>query len=204
MSSEAQLTNVSNQLGFFQAFKVILTTRVLLIRTLAVIFNWLTNNLVYYGLTLGTGDLKWGSPYLNFALSTTVELIAIICSHYCFNKFGRKIPYLVCMLLAGLSLVVVIFVPNNHPELITVIALIGKFSISLTYNGIYIITTETYPTFIRNTAVSVSQFITRFGAVAAPYINLLVNIRIFKLEAILKKLIFHLFRVKYTGIHQHF
>jgi MFS transporter, OCT family, solute carrier family 22 (organic cation transporter), member 4/5 len=176
LSSEAQLTNQSQgPLGFFEAFKLILQSKVLLVRTLAIIFNWLTNNLVYYGLTLGTGELKWGSPYLNFALSTTVEFIAILCSQYCFNKFGRKIPYLICMSLAGLILVAVIFIPSGYPELVTVIALIGKFSISLTFNGIYIITAETYPTFIRNTAVSVAQFIARFGAVIAPYINLLVN-----------------------------
>jgi MFS transporter, OCT family, solute carrier family 22 (organic cation transporter), member 4/5 len=162
-------------LSLFEALKVILKTKVLLIRSIAIIFNWLTNNLVYYGLTLGTGDLQWGSPYLNFALSTTVELIAILCSQFCFNKYGRKIPYVVNMSLAGLTLIAVIFVPKNYPQLITVIALIGKFTISLTYNGIYIITAETYPTFIRNTAVSVSQFIARFGAVIAPYINLLVN-----------------------------
>jgi OCT family organic cation transporter-like MFS transporter 4/5 len=54
-------------------------------------------------------------------------------------------------------------------------ALIGKFAISFTYNGIYIITSELYPTVIRNTSVSISQAVARFGAVIAPSINLLVG-----------------------------
>lgn len=125
-------------------------------------------------MTLSTGELKWGSPYLNFALSATVEMTAIIWSQFCFNKYGRKIPYVIFMFIAGLSLIIVIFVPKNYPQLTTIIALIGKFSISFTFNGIYIITAETYPTYIRNTAVSISQSLTRFGAVIVPYINLLV------------------------------
>ena len=54
-------------------------------------------------------------------------------------------------------------------------ALIGKFAISFTYNGIYIITSELYPTVIRNTSVSIAQAFARLGAVIAPSINLLVS-----------------------------
>ena len=54
-------------------------------------------------------------------------------------------------------------------------ALIGKFAISFTYNGIYIITSELYPTVIRNTSFSIAQTFARFGSVIAPSINLLVG-----------------------------
>jgi hypothetical protein len=60
------------------------------------------------------------------------------------------------------------------PNAITIMALIGKFTISFTYNGIYIITSELYPTVVRNTAVSISQAFARLGGVIAPSINLLV------------------------------
>lgn len=63
--------------------------------------------------------------------------------------------------------------------MITIMALIGKFAISFTYNGIYIITSEIYPTVIRSTSVSISQAIARFGGVIAPNFNLLVSIFIF-------------------------
>ena len=72
----------------------------------------LANTLVYYGLSLGTGDLA-GNPYLNFTLSATVELAAILCSQYTFNKYGRKIPYVLNMALAGVSLLLVIFIPKS-------------------------------------------------------------------------------------------
>jgi OCT family organic cation transporter-like MFS transporter 4/5 len=62
-----------------------------------------------------------------------------------------------------------------QPIWITILALVGKFTISFTYNGIYIVTSELYPTVIRTTAVAVCQCVGRLGGVIAPQINLLVS-----------------------------
>lgn len=59
--------------------------------------------------------------------------------------------------------------------MVTVLALIGKFTISFTYNSIYIITAEIHPTVIRNSSVSLCQTFARMGAIIAPNIQLLVN-----------------------------
>lgn len=58
---------------------------------------------------------------------------------------------------------------------IVVLALIGKFSISFTFNGVYIVTAELYPTTIRNSAISFCSAISRIGGVIAPYILILVS-----------------------------
>ena len=55
-----------------------------------------------------------------------------------------------------------------------IMAMIGKFFISFTYVGIYVIIVESYPTIIRNSALSINSFIARFGSVTAPNILLLV------------------------------
>ena len=62
------------------------------------------------------------------------------------------------------------------PYLVTILALTAKFAISFTYNGIYIITAEMYPTVIRNSAVSFCQTFARLGAVLAPNFQLLVSL----------------------------
>jgi OCT family organic cation transporter-like MFS transporter 4/5 len=66
---------------------------------------------VYYGISMGANQLA-GNPYLNFTLLATNELIAIICTHFAFEKFGRKIPYVINMGLGGLSLLGVLFIPK--------------------------------------------------------------------------------------------
>jgi hypothetical protein len=61
------------------------------------------------------------------------------------------------------------------PYVVTVLALISKFSISFTFNGMYIITAELYPTVVRSSAVSVCQTLARFGSIISPNIQLLVK-----------------------------
>lgn len=142
-------------------------------------FNWLTNSLVYYGISFNTSDLV-GDPYFNFGLSIIVELIAIIGTHFTLERFGRKIPYSINMLMTGVSLLCVLFVPPDMGSLVTACALIGKFSISFTYNTIYIITGESHPTVIRTSAISVCQTFARMGAIIAPNVQLLVFINHFR------------------------
>jgi OCT family organic cation transporter-like MFS transporter 4/5 len=81
-----------------------------------------------------------GDPYLNFGLSIIVELCAIVACQFTLERFGRKVPYSLNMTISGVCLISVMFVPTSMPYLVTVLALIGKFAISFTYNGIYIIT----------------------------------------------------------------
>ena len=137
--------------------------------------NWLTNTLVYYGISFNTTELV-GDPYLNFGLSVLVELIAIITTHVTLERYGRKVPYSINMALTGVSLLFVLFIPQNMGYLVTACALIGKFSISFTYNTIYIITAESHPTVIRNSSVSICQSFARMGAIIAPNIQLLVSL----------------------------
>lgn len=80
-----------------------------------MLLNWLTNTLVYYGISFNTGELA-GDPYLNFTLSVTLELVAILVSHYVLEKIGRKIPYSVNMALSGLVLLMVLFVPTGKSK----------------------------------------------------------------------------------------
>ena len=138
-------------------------------------FNWLANTFVYNGISYNTSELA-GDPYVNFALSATVEMIAILASHYTLEKFGRKIPYSINMGLTGVALLIVMFIPKDLGLIVTALALVGKFAISFTYTTIYIITAESHPTVIRNSSVALCQTFSRIAAVIAPNIQLLVNV----------------------------
>lgn len=55
-----------------------------------------------------------GNPFLNFFISVLVELVAILVSHYAFEKFGRKWPYFINMFISGFALLFVLFVPKGN------------------------------------------------------------------------------------------
>ena len=119
-----------------------------MIRTTVTLLNWLTNTLVYYGISFNTSELA-GDPYLNFALSVFVELIAILMCQLTLERFGRKKPYAINMAITGIALMLIQFIPRDMSYMVTILALVGKFSISFCYNSVYIITAEIHPTVIR-------------------------------------------------------
>ncbi len=61
------------------------------------------------------------------------------------------------------------------PNVITGLALVGKFAITFTLNVIFVITAELYPTVIRNSAMSINQTFGRLGSIISPNIQLLVK-----------------------------
>jgi len=61
------------------------------------------------------------------------------------------------------SLLCIGFVPARLSWIITVLASIAKFNIAVSYTAIYIVTSEMYPTSIRNTMVSFLGASSAFG-----------------------------------------
>jgi hypothetical protein len=49
------------------------------------------------------------NPYLSFAISAIVEILAYIVTHVILDKLGRKLPYLVFLFGAGFSCLLVTF-----------------------------------------------------------------------------------------------
>ncbi|RMZ97216.1 organic cation transporter isoform X1, partial [Brachionus plicatilis] len=140
-----------------------------------ILFNWLANTFVYYGISYNTSDLA-GDPYLNFGLSALVELVAILTSHFVLERFGRKIPYSMMMATTGICFISVLFIPKNLGLLVTGLTLVSKFAISFSYNTIYIITAECHPTVIRNSSLAICQTFSRIGTIISPNIQLLGEI----------------------------
>ena len=58
-----------------------------------------------------------------------------------------------------------------HPSFMTVYACFLRFFINISYNVIYIYSTEAYPTYMRSTGIGLSTFFSRFGGFSTPFIS---------------------------------
>ena len=67
---------------------------------------------MYYGVTLGTGDLG-GSPYINFMIAGAVEIPAFFICILLLNKVGRRKLLTGMMVLSGLSSIAAGFVSKS-------------------------------------------------------------------------------------------
>jgi Na+/melibiose symporter-like transporter len=104
-------------------------------RLAVTMLNWFANTFVYDGLSFNVSDILGGNLYLNYVYGACVELAGVSASHFGLEKFGRKKPYSICLLLAGASLVSIAFVPKSKNQLKNAIYLwiFKKFSLIFSY-----------------------------------------------------------------------
>lgn len=139
-------------------------------KTLLIFFCWFVNSATYYGLSWNTSNLG-GNDLVNFAISGGVEFPAYTFLLFTLNRWGRRSILCGCMLVAGLMLLLTVFVPHDLITLNIVLAMSGKMAITASYGTIYIFTTEQFPTPVRNVGLGASSMMARIGGILAPYIN---------------------------------
>ncbi|XP_046846066.1 solute carrier family 22 member 15-like [Xenia sp. Carnegie-2017] len=141
---------------------------------------WFATSLVYYGVSYGSVDLG-GNRYLNFALSSIVELPSNVLSIISANRFGRKKTVIVGLLLAFVASIISVLIPGNRSDdgytaTRIIMSVLAKFFINMSFSGIYIWSTELFPTFIRGMGVSTSSAAARLGSFSASYIVWLIRV----------------------------
>lgn len=155
--------------NFLQLF----TNRVLLIRTLIIFFNWTIVTMIYYGLSLNSGNLG-GNFYLNFFLSGLVEFPGYTIVLLFLDRLGRKRLHCICMIVGGLTclstIFTILFGGKELQALTTTLAMIGKLGAAAAFAIIYIYSAELFPTVVRNSALGASSCVGRIGNIAAPYV----------------------------------
>lgn len=63
----------NNRGNMKHAIKLALKSRLLLVRFVIIVYNWITNAFVYYGLSLNSTSLS-GNKYLNYTLVCLIEI----------------------------------------------------------------------------------------------------------------------------------
>ncbi|XP_069140758.1 organic cation transporter protein-like [Argopecten irradians] len=149
------------------------SNRILLSRTLIVYFNWAVVSMIYYGVTMHTGNMN-GDFYLNFFLLAVVEFPAYFISIALLDRWGRKRTHCACMLLGGIACVSTIFPvifggPDLQP-LTLALAIVGKIGAAGAFGVIYVFSAELFPTVVRNAGMGSSSCVARVGGMLAPYV----------------------------------
>ncbi|XP_052903462.1 organic cation transporter protein [Anopheles moucheti] len=143
--------------------------------TLVMIVVWFGIILIYFGITLHLSNLG-GDIYLNTVIAGSVESIAICISIVVVLKLGLRINLFLYMVVAGLSCIVMNFVPDGNLWLIITLAMIVKCCVGACNAIIPTFTAYQYPTTMRNLGVGVGNFAAGVALIIVPYLWLLEHI----------------------------
>merc|ERR1712136_31224 len=148
--------------------------------TLNLCFDWLVENLVYYGVSLNAGSLP-GNLYVNNVLNGCVEIASYILCILTMDRLGRRMTLSGSLFIAGFSLLISMIIlefAGDSEGLETtskIFAFIGKGGISASFSIVYNVSGELYPTPTRSIALGTASLFSRIGGFVSPYIILLQN-----------------------------
>ncbi|XP_031588451.1 solute carrier family 22 member 13-like [Oreochromis aureus] len=141
-------------------------------RSLIMGFDWFASSLLFYGLSLNVGNFGL-NIYLTQLIFAVVEIPANLCGLTLIQRFGRRICQACFLLFGGAACLVVLAVPKDLSMVVTVLAVLGKFSATASFSTAYVYTAELYPTVLRQNGVGLNSMCARVAGIVAPLIRLL-------------------------------
>lgn len=173
-TSKGKVKEINDEDGSHSALDLLKTPN-LRAKTLNVCLNWFANSIVYYGLSLNTGNLV-GNPFLMMFLSGLVEVPSYIFICFVMDRTGRRGLISALMLIGGICCISATTIPRDMAggAATTVgIVLFGKACIAGSFAIIYNYTAELFPTVLRNTALGIGSMCARLSGALTPMIMLL-------------------------------
>lgn len=143
--------------------------------TLLMLVVWFGIVLIYFGITLHLGNLG-GDIYLNTVLAGSVESIAICLSIVVVLKLGLRVNLFLYMVVAGISCILMNFIPDGNLWVIIMLAMIVKCSVGACNAIIPTFTAYQYPTTMRNLGVGAGNFAAGVALIIVPYLWLLEHV----------------------------
>ncbi|XP_078436896.1 organic cation/carnitine transporter 4-like [Wolffia australiana] len=142
------------------------------LRLALVVFIAFFCAIIYYGLSLNVVNLKT-SVYLSVFVNAVAEMPAYLITATLLEWLGRRPLSVGTMWVSGFFCLVGGIAAVEMKKLRLVCGVIGIFSVSATYNLIYIYTAELFPTTVRNAALGCATQASQLGAILSPMVVVL-------------------------------
>ncbi|KAK7575827.1 hypothetical protein V9T40_012113 [Parthenolecanium corni] len=142
------------------------------LKTILITFNWFANDMVYVGLSY-YGPVLGSNEYLSFFLSSVIEIPSSLLCWFVMDRWGRRWPLTLSMLLSGTSCIITVLLPEDAVIETLVLFLFSKFTISASFLIIYPFAGELYPTPLRGVGIGFSAYVAGLGLILIPFVTYL-------------------------------
>ncbi|XP_047234542.1 solute carrier family 22 member 4-like [Girardinichthys multiradiatus] len=130
---------------------------------------WMIITISYYALLLNTSNLH-GDPFLNCFLSAVTEVPAYIIALLLLRFCSRHLCQSSTLFLGGVMILCVRLIPIDLPTVAVLLEMLGKFGVTAAFCVVYSVTSELFPTVIRNTAMGCCSMAARIATIISPFI----------------------------------
>ncbi|XP_031636514.1 solute carrier family 22 member 6-A-like [Contarinia nasturtii] len=162
----------NNSLG--QSLKLIIKSRKLCLRFLNCSFQWINCCFCYYGISLIATQIPGENRYIGFIFVVGIEIPGLLIAIPLLNRMKRRLLVFAGLIVTAVSVFATACIPAEHSTAILLFFMLGKCSITLVFNSVYIYTAEQWPTCVRTTLINSCSMIGRIGSMIAPVIVIVV------------------------------
>lgn len=141
-------------------------------KTFLITLNWFANETVYLGLSY-YGPSLGSNPPLSFFLSSLVELPSYALCWFVMDRYGRRWPMCLLMILGGISCIITVLLPEDAEMGTLILYLLSKSMICGSFLIIYPFAGELYPTQARGVGIGFSSYVGGLGLIIIPFITYL-------------------------------
>ncbi|KAI8422098.1 hypothetical protein MSG28_009986 [Choristoneura fumiferana] len=146
---------------------LVFRSRKILLRCCVTPIWWITNTLIYFGMSINSVNLV-GNSYLHFIVVAAVGIPGYWTAILLLDRVGRK-PVLICgYWLCALCQFTFAFLPEGNDGWAMAVYLIGKYCIAMVVTSVHVYTAELYPTKYRHSLFAFSSMVGRLGSITAP------------------------------------
>ncbi|XP_055333871.1 beta-alanine transporter-like [Paramacrobiotus metropolitanus] len=137
-------------------------------KTILMVFNSFSNNLVYNGLNFFVPQLG-DNEHVSFLLSSVVEVPSYFILYFTLDRFGRKVTIMSTMLIGGIFSLLAA-ATATLPTTMMVLVLAAKFCINLSFFIVDLMVSELIPTVVRGEGATLTQTVSAIGLCISPAI----------------------------------
>ncbi|GMR47490.1 hypothetical protein PMAYCL1PPCAC_17685 [Pristionchus mayeri] len=134
-------------------------------------YMWITDFIVYNGLSLTSTTLAIGDPHWNYAASGLVEIPASIILPLLMDLIGRRPSVILTHALTGVILALLPFIPDSHDHMYLSFWMISKFGVAASFFALYIYAAELFPVEHRSLCVGTCCALGNIGALLVPSVS---------------------------------
>ncbi|XP_006903172.1 PREDICTED: solute carrier family 22 member 8-like [Elephantulus edwardii] len=174
LNLQKELSLTKAKYSIVDLFRTPILRRVSLCLSLA----WFSTGFAYYSLAMGVEEFGV-NIYMLQVIFGGVDIPAKLISIFSLTFLGRHTTQAATLLLAGGTILSLIFVPSELQTLRTVLAVFGKGCLSSSFNCLFLYTSELYPTVIRQTGLGINNVWARLGSVMSPLVKTLAEVQPF-------------------------
>lgn len=153
-----------------QSLKSIFKSKVLFLRFLNNCYQWMNCCFCYYGLSLISLSSHVGGKnrYTSFIFVVAIEIPGLLIALPLLNRMNRRILLFSALSVTAFSTILASWTPPENSTVILLLFMLGKCSITLAFNSLYVFTAEQWPTNVRTTIINSCSMIGRIGSMVAP------------------------------------